>query len=86
MSKLETVKKMTIEEKITFWRSVMEYAHNRGIEVYWFTWNIFTYGAEGKYGITLTAVQPENHRLLPGFRPRNGAHVSAARWYRHHRR
>ena len=29
----------------------MEYAHNRGIEVYWFTWNIFTYGAEGKYGI-----------------------------------
>ncbi len=52
MSKLEIVKKMSIDEKIGFWRSVMEYAHNRGIEVYWFTWNIFMYGAEGKYGIT----------------------------------
>ncbi len=52
MTKLETVKKMTIGEKIGFWRNVMEYAHNRGIEVYWFTWNIFMYGAEGKYGIT----------------------------------
>ncbi|HZL45107.1 MAG TPA: carbohydrate-binding family 6 protein, partial [Opitutaceae bacterium] len=25
---------------------------DRGISVYIFTWNIFTYGAEGKYGIT----------------------------------
>lgn len=47
----EVVKKITIDEKIAFWRKVMEYAHNRGIEVYWFTWNIFTYGIEGKYGI-----------------------------------
>lgn len=47
----EVVKKITIDEKIEFWRKVMEYAHNRGIEVYWFTWNIFTYGIEGKYGI-----------------------------------
>ncbi len=47
----EVVKKMTIDEKITFWKDVMQYAHNRGIEIYWFTWNIFTYGAEGKYGI-----------------------------------
>jgi hypothetical protein len=52
LSKLETVRKMTIDQKIGFWRSVMEYAHNRGIEVYWFTWNIFMFGAEGKYGIT----------------------------------
>jgi len=47
----EVVKKMTIDEKIKFWKEVMEYAHNRGIEVYWFTWNIFTYGIDGKYGI-----------------------------------
>lgn len=59
MSKLETVKKMTIEQKIGFWRSVMEYAHNRGIEVYWFTWNIFMYGAEGKYGITAQQTNPK---------------------------
>jgi hypothetical protein len=47
----EIVKKISIDEKIAFWKRVMEYAHNRGIEVYWFTWNIFTYGVEGEYGI-----------------------------------
>jgi len=49
---LETVKTISIDEKIQFWRDVMQYAHDRGIEVYIFTWNIFTFGAEGKYGIT----------------------------------
>jgi hypothetical protein len=49
---LETVKKMSIEEKIKFWREVMQYAHDRGIDVYLFTWNIFVFGADGKYGIT----------------------------------
>jgi hypothetical protein len=52
LTKLETLKKMPIADKIAFWRSVMSYAHDRGVEVYWFTWNIFTFGAEGKYGIT----------------------------------
>ena len=52
LANLETLKKMTIEEKIEFWREVMQYAHDRGIEVYLFTWNIFVWGAEGKYGIT----------------------------------
>ena len=51
LNNYEVVKKITISEKIEFWKSVMEYAHNRGIEVYWFTWNIFTYGVQGKYGI-----------------------------------
>jgi hypothetical protein len=31
---------------------VMQYAADRAIEVYWFTWNIFTFGATGKHGIT----------------------------------
>jgi hypothetical protein len=52
LAHLEILKKMTIEEKIEFWREVMQYAHDRGIEVYLFTWNIFVWGAEGKYGIT----------------------------------
>jgi hypothetical protein len=52
MERVEVVRKMTIEEKIAFWRDVMRYAHQRGIEVYWITWNIFTFGASGKYGIT----------------------------------
>ena len=46
------VKKMTMDEKIAFWREVMRYAHERGVAVYIFTWNVFTHGATGKYGIT----------------------------------
>jgi len=52
LAHLETVKKLTIAGKIEFWREVMQYAHDRGIEVYWFTWNIFVWGADGKHGIT----------------------------------
>jgi hypothetical protein len=52
LQNLETVKKISIGEKIQFWRDVMQYAHDRGIEVYFFTWNIYVWGAEGKYGIT----------------------------------
>jgi hypothetical protein len=55
---VEVVRKMTIEQKIQFWRDVMQYAHERGIEVYWFTWNLFTFGAEGKHGITTDQTNP----------------------------
>ena len=48
----EVVKKITIDEKIEFWRWVMQQAADRGIQIYVFTWNVFTYGAEGKHGIT----------------------------------
>jgi hypothetical protein len=48
----EVVKRMTIDEKIEFCRWVMQKAADRGIRVYWFTWNVFTFGAEGKHGIT----------------------------------
>ena len=40
-----TIKVMTIEEKIEFWRAVMRHAKNRGIDVYWITWNICLNGA-----------------------------------------
>jgi hypothetical protein len=49
---VETLRRMTIADKIRFWRDVMQYAHDRGIAVYLFTWNIFTFGTGGKYGIT----------------------------------
>ncbi len=50
---LETVKTMTMDEKIAFWRKVMQYAKDRGIDVYIYTWNIFVYGTEPSgYGIT----------------------------------
>ncbi len=48
----EVVKRMTMAEKIEFWRWVMRHAADRGIQVYVFTWNVFTFGAEGKHGIT----------------------------------
>jgi hypothetical protein len=52
LANVEVVKRMTIDEKIRFWRYVMDMADARGIEVYWFTWNLFTWGATGKHGIT----------------------------------
>ncbi|MCH6255105.1 hypothetical protein MLD52_00995 [Puniceicoccaceae bacterium K14] len=52
LASLKVVKKMTIEEKIEFWREVMQYADDRGIEFHIITWNIFVWGADGKYGIT----------------------------------
>jgi hypothetical protein len=56
---LETLKTITIDEKIAFWRAVMQHARNRGIAVSIFTWNIFTHGTEGTaYGITDDPANP----------------------------
>jgi hypothetical protein len=52
LNNLETLKKMTIEEKIDFWRKVMRYAKGRNVDFYVVTWNIFVNGTYGKYGIT----------------------------------
>lgn len=52
MKSYEVLKKMTIEEKIEFWRKVMAYGKQRNVRFYLLTWNIFVYGTEGKYGIT----------------------------------
>jgi len=48
----EVLKKMTIDEKIEFWRKVMAYGKQRNVKFYVVTWNIFVYGVDGKYGIT----------------------------------
>jgi len=48
----EVVKQLTIDQKIDFWRRVMQYAKDRNIQFYVVTWNVFTYGVDGKYGIT----------------------------------
>jgi len=45
-------KTMSIDEKVKFWQDVMEYGANRGFDIYMITWNIYLYGAEGKYGIS----------------------------------
>ncbi len=54
----EVVKRITMDEKIQFWRDVMQLAKDRGVDVYWFTWNVFLYGAEGKDGITSDKCAP----------------------------
>ena len=50
--------KMTMDEKIAFWRNVMSYAKDRNVDIYVVTWNIFItgedgiYSKEGQYGLT----------------------------------
>jgi hypothetical protein len=58
LSNYEVVKKISIDQKISFWRDVMEMARNRGIKVYIFTWNVFVHGTAGKYGITDAMTNP----------------------------
>ena len=52
LDNLKVAKKMNIDEKIAFWREVMAYGRDRGIEFHIITWNIFVWAADGKYGIT----------------------------------
>jgi hypothetical protein len=71
----------------------MQHAHDRGIEVYLFTWNIFVWGAEGKYGITADQDNPTTvdyfrksvrqtlltYPLLAGFGITAGEHMEGNR-------
>ncbi|HET9862906.1 MAG TPA: hypothetical protein VFP37_05650, partial [Steroidobacteraceae bacterium] len=61
----EVVKRLTVAQKIDFWRRVMQYAHDRHIAFYIVTWNIYTYGVGGKYGIT---DDPGNRKTIDYFR------------------
>lgn len=46
-----TVKKISLDDKIAFWTKVFDYADDRGIDIYVFHWNIYTFGAKGRHGI-----------------------------------
>ena len=52
INNVEVLKKMTIDEKMDFWRKVMAYGKSRNVDFYIITWNIFVNGTNGKYGIT----------------------------------
>jgi hypothetical protein len=52
LNNTETLKIISIDEKIEFWKKVMAYGKSRNIDFHVITWNIFDYGTEGKYGIT----------------------------------
>ncbi|RXP62694.1 carbohydrate-binding family 6 protein [Lutibacter sp. HS1-25] len=79
LDNLLVLKEMTINEKITFWREVMSYAKNRGVDVYFITWNIWMNslapsgwyrsqenlkGNEGKYGINNDQTNPKTIAYL----------------------
>ncbi len=51
LNNLRVVKKMTMDEKIAFWRKVMRYAKDRGIDIYFITWNVYanSVASGGKY-------------------------------------
>ncbi|MBN2476183.1 MAG: pentapeptide repeat-containing protein [Pirellulales bacterium] len=52
LGNVEILKRMTIDEKIAFWRRVMRYGKDRNVDFYFVTWNIFVNGTGGQYGIT----------------------------------
>ena len=60
----EQVNNMTIDEKITFWKQVMEYGRNRGFGVYFCTWNIFLSTAEDKHGLSDSPYDQETRTYL----------------------
>ena len=54
----EVLHRITIDDKIAFWREIMAYAKARHIKLYIVTWNIFVNGTDGKYGITDDITNP----------------------------
>ncbi|MBB6430255.1 hypothetical protein [Algisphaera agarilytica] len=60
----EVIKPMTMDEKIEHWRYVMRYAKERGIDIYFITWNVWVHGAEGRYGITADQTNEHTTRYL----------------------
>ena len=64
LKNLKVVKKMSMDEKIEFWRRVMKYAKDRGIDIYFITWNVLMNSAEGKYGITTAQDNPRTIAYL----------------------
>ena len=43
------VKEMDINQRVAFWREVMQYAHDRGMKFYFFDWNIYVDYAKTQY-------------------------------------
>lgn len=58
LAQVETVRRMTIDEKIAFWRRVMAYGRDRNIDFHLVTWNTYTYGTGGKHGVTDDLANP----------------------------
>lgn len=57
-------KKMSIEEKIAFWRQVMKLAKARGFEFMFFNWNVWVSNAHGKYGLANAETSDANKAYM----------------------
>ena len=57
-------KTLSIDGKIDFWKKVMTLAKNRGLDFYIYNWNIYTYGATGKYGINNDPRNPKTKQYM----------------------
>ena len=64
LKNLKVLKKMSMDEKIAFWRRVMRHARDRSIDVYVITWNVLVNSAEGKHGITADQDNPRTLAYL----------------------
>ena len=79
MDNLIILKRMTMEEKIAFWQRVTRYARERGIDIYFITWNVklnsvappgwyreqkLKMGDKGKYGINNDQENPRTIEYL----------------------
>ncbi len=78
LENLKVIKKISIDEKIAFWRRVMRHAKERGIDIYFITWNVCLNSVAppgrnrenpdvrptGKYGISNDLDNQESIRYL----------------------
>lgn len=79
LDNLIILKKMTMDEKIAFWRKVTRHAKDRGIDIYFITWNVklnsvappgwyrrqeLKMGDKGKYGINNDQENPRTVEYL----------------------
>ena len=54
-----TIPNLNINQRVAFWRAVMQYAHDRGMKFYFFNWNIYVDYASTQYpALTTSASNP----------------------------
>lgn len=68
MTHLRVAKRISIDDKIAFWKQVMQHATNRGIDLYFITWNICPNSVARAvkpdyrtYGINVAEEKPGKH-------------------------
>jgi hypothetical protein len=71
----EVIKKISIDEKIEFWRKVMAYGKQRNVQFFIVTWNIFDLWSRWQIWHYRQAGKSGYHRLFQAKHKANGAHL-----------